>query len=213
MPVLDEFCRANPGIQPDVQLDDAIGNWALDRVDVGFRMGGSPQEGLISRKLFPIQLIVCASPGYIDTHGAPAKIEDLARHRCSVFRHPGTGKTTPWYLTVGGEVQERHLTPALSTNDTELELQAILAGQVVGQVSNFSAAEHIRSGRLVPLLLPHVSDHLALHVYYGSRASQPKRVRAFVDLAVARLHENPSYVLTMRELQAASRARSGRRAR
>jgi DNA-binding transcriptional LysR family regulator len=213
MPLLDEFCRTNPGIQPDVQLDDAIGNWVLDRVDVGFRMGESPQEGLISRKLFPIQLIVCASPGYLEAHGAPAKIEDLARHRCSVFRHPGTGKTTPWYLTVDGEVQERHLSPALSTNDTELELQAILAGQVVGQVSNFSAAHHIRSGRLVPLLLPHVSDHIALHVYYGSRASQPKRVRAFVDLALSRLHDSPEYVLTSKELQDACRPLNRRRTR
>ena len=36
MPLLDEFCRKHPDIQPDVQLDDGIGNWVLDRVDVGF---------------------------------------------------------------------------------------------------------------------------------------------------------------------------------
>jgi DNA-binding transcriptional LysR family regulator len=209
MPVLDEFCREYPGIQPDVQLDDGIGNWVVDRVDVGFRMGESLQEGLISRSLFPIQLIVCASPAYLEQHGVPSKIEDLARHRCSVFRHPTTGKVAPWYLTVNGEVERVHMAPALSTNDTELEMQAVLAGQVVGQVANFSAAPHIRSGRLVPLLLDHVSDHIALHVYYGSRASQPRRVRAFVDLALARLLDNPTYVLTAKELETA--ARKGRR--
>lgn len=213
MPVLDEFCRAHPGIQPDVQLDDGIGDWVVSRVDVGFRMGESLQEGLISRSLFPIQLIVCASPAYLEQHGAPAKIEDLARHRCSVFRHPVTGKVAPWYLAVNGEVQRVHMTPALSTNDTELEMQAVLAGQVVGQVANFSAASHIRSGRLVPLLLDHVSDRIALYVYYGSRASQPRRVRAFVDLALARLLDNPSYVLTAKELETAARLRSRRRAR
>ena len=210
MPLLDEFCRANPGIQPDVQLDDGIGNWVLDRVDVGFRIGASPQEGLISRSLFPIQLIVCASPAYLAEHGIPAKIDDLAAHRCSVFRHPSTGKVSPWYLKVNGEVEHRQISPALSTNDTELEMQAILAGQVIGQVANFSAAHHIRAGRLVPILLPYVSDHIALHVYYGSRASQPKRVRAFVDLALAKLLDSPSYVLSEKELQAASRP-SGRR--
>jgi DNA-binding transcriptional LysR family regulator len=213
VPVLDEFCREYPGIQPDVQLDDGIGNWVVDRVDVGFRMGESLQEGLISRSLFPIQLIVCASPAYLEQHGVPSKIEDLARHRCSVFRHPATGKVAPWYLTVNGEVERVHMTPALSTNDTELEMQAVLAGQVVGQVANFSAASHIRSGRLVPLLLEYVSDHISLHVYYGSRASQPRRVRAFVDLALARLVDNPSYILTAKELQAAARLRSRRRTR
>ena len=213
MPLLDEFCQANPGIQPDVQLDDGIGNWVLDRVDVGFRIGVSPQEGLISRALFPVQLIMCASPAYLGRHGVPAKIEDLAKHRCSVFRHPSTDKVAPLYLTVDGEVEHRDFSPALSTNDTELELQAILAGQVIGQVANFAAAQHLRSGRLVPVLLPFVSDHIKLHVYYGSRSSQPKRVRAFLDLAFARLVDSPDYVLSDKELLQASRGWSRQRAR
>ena len=213
MPLLDAFCLANPDIQPDVQLDDGIGDWVLDRVDVGFRIGVSPQEGLISRALFPVQLIVCASPVYLERHGVPAKIEDLAKHRCSVFRHPSTGKVAPWYLTVDGEVEHRDFFPALSTNDTELEMQAILAGQVIGQVANFAAAQHIRSGRLVPVLLPFVSKHIKLHVYYGSRSSQPTRVRAFLDLAFARLVDSPDYVLSDKELLQASRGWSRRRAR
>ena len=84
-------------------------------------------------------------------------------------------------------------------------MQAILAGQVIGQVANFAAAQHIRSGRLVPVLLPFISDHFALHIYYGSRAAQPKRVRAFLDLTLASLLNSPAYVLSDKELQSASR--------
>jgi len=205
MPVLDEFCSLHPGIQPDVQLDDGIGNWVLDRVDVGFRIGASPEEGVIGRRLFPLQMIVCASPAYLARHGMPLKPEDLATHRCSVFRHPATGKVAPWYLTVDGEVEHRHLSPALSTNDSELEIRAVLAGQVIGQLANFSAAPHIRAGRLVPVLLPHISEHIGLYIYYGSRAAQPKRVRAFLDLALARLLDCSKYVLSDKELETASR--------
>ena len=53
MPLLDEFCRLHPGIVPDVRLDDGIGNWVLDRVDAGFRIGASPDESVIGRRLFP----------------------------------------------------------------------------------------------------------------------------------------------------------------
>jgi DNA-binding transcriptional LysR family regulator len=206
MPLLDEFCRTYPGIQPDVQLDDGIGNWVLDRADIGFRIGVSPSEGVIGRRLFAVQLIACASPTYLAQHGAPSTLEDLAKHRCSVFRHPATGKVAPWYVSVGGEVEHRHLSPALSTNDTELEIQAVLAGQVIGQLANFSAASHIRAGRLVPVLLAHMSDQIALHVYYGSRSSQPRRVRAFLDLVLARLLDSSDYVLSSKELHAAARA-------
>ena len=214
MPVLDEFCRRYPGVQPDVQLDDGKSNWVLERVDVGFRIGTSPDEGVIARRLFPVQLVICAAPSYLERHGAPKSLDDLVHHRCSTFRHPATGQVLPWYLNIDGEVVHRHVAPTLSTNDTELELQAVLAGQVIGQVANLTAASHIRAGRLVPLLLQHMTDHIGVHLYYGSRASQPRRVRAFIELAIERLSNPPSLVLPPKELaQAAGRGRVARRGR
>lgn len=201
-PLVDEFCRTHTDVVPDIHLDDRIGNWVEDRADVGFRVGAPPEDGLVARKLFVIQLIVCAAPSYIAAHGAPRTIDDLPSHRCSMFRHPGTGRVMPWYLRVGDEVVSLDLPPALSTNDTELESEAVVSGHVVGLLSNLSAAAHIRAGRLVPLLTSHVTDHMSVHVYYGSRASQPARVRAFIDLAVERLADTPRFVLTAKELAA-----------
>ena len=213
MPVIDEFCQLYPDIQPDVRLDDGIGNWVQDRVDVGFRIGASPEEGVIARRLFAVQLIVCAAPAYLQRFGVPKTVDELASHRCSVFRHPASGQVLPWYLSIDGEVVHRHVTPTLSTNDTELEMQAVLAGQVIGQLSNMSAAAAIRSGELVPALLQHMSAHIGLHLYYGSRTAQPKRVRAFIDLALQRLLNTPAYVLNAKELAqaAAAGARPARR--
>jgi len=211
MPVIDEFCRTYSDVQPDVQLDDGVGNWVNDRVDVGFRIGRSAEEGVVARRLFPVQLFICAAPAYLERHGVPQSLDDLASHRCSAFRHPATGQVIAWYVNIDGEIVSRHVVPALSTNDTELELEAVLAGQVIGQISNLSAAEHIRSRRLVPLLLQHVSEHIGVHVYYGHRTAQPRRVRAFIDLAVQRLLDSPRYVVTKAEMR---EAQSGfRRAR
>lgn len=73
MPLIDEFCRAYPGVHPDIQLDDGKSNWVLDRVDVGFRIGTSPDEGVIARRPFPVQLMICAAPSYLQRHGAPRR--------------------------------------------------------------------------------------------------------------------------------------------
>jgi DNA-binding transcriptional LysR family regulator len=201
-PLIDEFCRRYPEVQPDVHLDDRIGNWVQDRVDVGFRIGTPPEEGLIARRLFPLQLIICASPDYLRRHGVPASLDSLSSHRCSMYRHPVTGRVLPWYLTIGGEVVTRELPPAISTNDTELEVEAVLSGHVIGLLTGVSAAAHIRAGRLVPLLRQHMTDHLSTYVYYGSRTAQPSRVRAFIDLAVEKLANNSEHVLSDAELMA-----------
>ncbi len=199
-PVLEEFCALHPLVEPDVQLDDRVGNWVEERVDVGFRAGPPPDEGVVVRRLLPIQLVVCAAPAYIAAHGVPASIDALAQHRCSGFRHPTTGKLMPWEFKVGEEVVSRAVPAALSTNDVELEARAVLAGRCIGQLMGVTAAPLVRSGRLVPLLAAHMTDHLGLYVYYGSRVAQPARVRAFIDLAVLRLAGNRAFFLEPQEL-------------
>jgi len=200
--LLEEFCRQYPNIVPDVLLEDRVGNWVEDRVDVGFRLGPSPHEGVIARRLFPVQLIICASPTYLERHGRPDSLAALQSHRCSVFRHPDTGAIVPWRVKVRDDVVEQPVVPAICTNDEMLELHAVLAGQVIGQLAGVTAAPYIRSGKLVPLLVDHMPDRASYFVYFGSRSSQPARARAFIDLAARRLVDNADYVLSSKELKA-----------
>lgn len=204
-PLAQQFSQHYPQVQLDVQLSDSLGDWVADRVDIGFRIGGSPDADVIARALFPIQMLVCATPAYLERHGVPSTWSDLARHRCSAFRHPATGKITPWYLqTEEGTVAQRYVSPAFSTNDTDLELQAVLSGDVMGQLANMAATPYLRSGQLVPLLLQHLCSPVALHIYYGHRNAQPKRVRAFWDMAIARFLNTEEIVLSAHELRAAA---------
>jgi len=202
-PVLDEYCRLYPEVQPDVQLDDRVGNWVEDRVDVGFRLGNPPEEGLIARRLFPMQMLICAAPTYLRKYGAPQSLYELDAHRCSGFRRPSDGRVVPWRVSIGDSMQDQNIRPSFSTNDEAFELRAVLAGEVIGQLAVPTAATLIRSGRLVPLLLDHMTDNLSLFIYYGSRAAQPARVRRFIDLVVERLTESKDFILTIEELVSA----------
>lgn len=199
--LVEEFCDLHPGIQPDVLLEDRVGNWVEDRVDVGFRLGPSPHEGVIARRLFPLQLVICGSPAYLRRHGVPESLAALASHRCSAFRNPGTGKVVPWHVKLGDQVVDQPVVPAICSNDEVFELQAVLAGKVLGQLAGVTAAAYVRDGRLVPVLTDHMPEYASYFVYFGSRTSQPVRARAFIDLAVQRLTDNPEYVLGEQHLR------------
>lgn len=203
-PVLMEYCRLYPEVQPDVQLDDRVGNWVEDRVDVGFRLGDPPEEGLIARRLLPLQLVICAAPAYLSKFGVPQSLYDLDSHRCSAFRRTNDGRVVPWRVRVGDSMQDQHIRPAFCTNDEEFELRAVLAGEIIGQLAVPTVAPLIRSGRLVPLLLEHVADSHSLFLYYGSRAAQPVRVRSFINLVIERLTDNTNFVLSNEELASAN---------
>lgn len=199
-PLIEEFCERYPDIQPDVLLEDRVVNWVEDRIDVGFRLGPSPHEGVIARRLFPLQLVICGAPAYFERYGVPDSLAALSTHRCSVFRHPATGRLAPWHVKLDDQLVEQPVVPAIISNDEVLELQAVVSGKVLGQLAGATAAPYIRSGQLVPVLLDHMPDNASYFVYFGSRTSQPARARAFVDLAVKRLTDCPRYVLTSKEL-------------
>lgn len=203
-PVLEEYCRLYPEVQPDIQLDDRRSNWVEERVDVGFRLGSSPEEGLIARPLFPMQMVICAAPSYLRKHGTPRSLDELTTHRCSAFRRSDDGRVVPWRVRADGGEQEHPIHPAFCTNDEQLELHATLAGEIIAQIAVPTAISLIRNGRLVPLLLEHMTDSYQMFIYYGSRQAQPARVRRFIDLAVERLGNSSDYVLSRDELAAAA---------
>ncbi len=207
-PYFTEFADLYQNVQLDVQLDDRFTDLVTERSDVGFRGGSPPSGGMIARRLVPIQLIVCASQRYIDRYGAPRSIDELDTHRCTGYRRANTGKLAPWEFQMGNEIVYRDVAAAISTNDTETETLAVLSGLGIGQLGSFSATAHIRSGRLVPLLVQHVTQREAIYIYYGHRTEQPLRVRTFIDFMVERLAGNKDFYFEPSEFLAAHAGQS-----
>ncbi|MGF6603352.1 DNA-binding transcriptional LysR family regulator [Paraburkholderia sp. GAS448] len=200
-PSILEFAALYPAVQLDVRFDDHFTDIVADRADVGFRGGSPPAGGAIARRLLPIQLIVCASPGYIERHGEPRSVDDLGVHRCTGYRRANTGKQAPWEFLIGDEIVYREIAATLCTNDIDAETEAVVAGLAIGQLGSFSAVSHIRSGRLVPLLTQHVSQRESIYIYYRHRTEQPLRVRTFIDFMVARVADNRNFFLEPSDLR------------
>ncbi|MFM0521011.1 MULTISPECIES: LysR family transcriptional regulator [Caballeronia] len=200
-PVL-AFAALYPDVELDVRFDDHFTDLVEERADVGLRGGSAPAGGAIARRLVPIQLIVCTSPAYIERHGAPRTVDDLASHRCTGYRRANTGKQAPWEFMIGDEIVYREIAAALCTNDIDAEADAVLAGLAIGQLGSFSAVTHIREGRLVPLLTRHLTQRESIYIYYRHRTEQPLRVRTFIDFMVERLADNGDLFLSSAELRA-----------
>jgi DNA-binding transcriptional LysR family regulator len=201
-PYFEEFQRRYQNVQLEVQFDDQFTDLVAERSDVGFRGGPPPSGGSIARRLVPIQLIVCASPEYIERNGAPQTIDELAQHRCTGYRRANTGKLAQWQFRIGDEIVYRDVPAAICVNDTEMETQAVLSGLGIGQLGSFNAATHIRSGRLIPLLTRHVTEYGMIYIYYKHRTEQSLRVKTFIDFMVERMAGNRNFFLDPSELGA-----------
>ena len=204
VPLLAEFQLRYPRIQIDLLLEDGFTDLVRDRIDVGFRGGNQPDAQVVSRRLFPVQQIVCATPDYLARHGIPRTLADLQQHRCTGYRQPGNGRAMAWEFKVNGEIEFHHVPAILLSNDPDTEMHAVLAGMGIGQIDSINASAEIRGGRLTPLLLDLLSERMGFYLYFAQRTDMPVRVRRFIDFCLERLRDSTQFCLSAAELEAAS---------
>lgn len=181
IPLLAEFQQRYPGAYFEVQLDDHFVDLVENRIDVGFRAGSPPERNLVSRKLGDIPLLICASPAYLERHGTPRNADALARHRCTGFRQPNTGKLLPWELHIGGTTVFQEVPAVASFNTVEGELEAVRAGVGIGQIPLYMIGRDLAEGTLVHILPQQTSALRGVFMYYPQRTQIPLRVRHFID--------------------------------
>lgn len=201
IPLIRAFRAEHPGIEFDILAEDRYTDIVAAGIDVGFRCGFAPDGQWVVRELFRIQMIPCASPEYLMRHGMPATRAMLADHACTAARHANTGRVTPWEFQDGDEVVFENIRPAFCTNDAETELEAVLAGMGVGLIDSIIAAPYLRGGKLVPLLCDSASERYGVFLYHAPRLDMPRRVRQFIDFALATLRGSREYRLEAGEMQ------------
>jgi len=179
-PLLAGFQVAYPEISVDLLLDDGSADFSADHVDIAFCDGRPEQSQLIAKQLFPMQLLVCASPAYAALHGLPRGVEDLSHHRCINYRL-ASGRLSDWEFKVDGKA--RKLTPKgkSSFNDADLVLRAVLDGQGLAQLAGYQVSDLVRTGQLLTCLERHAPDDRGHFLCYLSRAQLPARVRVYID--------------------------------
>jgi DNA-binding transcriptional LysR family regulator len=187
LPLVAPFMETHPEVAVELELQDRLSDVVAEKIDVGFRVGPGMDRNVVARRLLDIQHWVCAAPAYLERHGRPRHWDDLARHRCTGFRHATSGRLMPWDYAAEGETRYGDVPARFVINDVDGEASAVLAGVGIGQLPSYVAAPHVREGRLVHLLSRHVSERVGLYLYYPQRAQLPLRARRFIDFAVERL--------------------------
>jgi DNA-binding transcriptional LysR family regulator len=80
-PVLTALQQAEPEIQIELIVSNAITDLLRREADIALRMVRPAQASLIARKLGEIEIVACAHQGYLQRAGTPTQPADLLQHR------------------------------------------------------------------------------------------------------------------------------------
>jgi DNA-binding transcriptional LysR family regulator len=186
--VVDAFLAVHAEVRVRLLLLDRVVHLIDEGIDVALRIAHLPDSALVARKVGEVRRIVCASPAYLARHGRPSAPHELAAHRCISFTALTPSDT--WSFGSGpdgGRAKQVALRPVLSVNTAEAAIGAAIDGVGVTCAYSYQVAAAIHAGKLVPLLAPYALEPLPVHVVHPAGATTAAKVRAFVDLAQARI--------------------------
>jgi len=184
-PLVPAFLDAYPLVQLELTSGETVVDLIEERADLAIRIGQLPDSTLNARRLGSSRIRVLAAPGYLERHGTPANVAELAQHRLLGFSKPASLNT--WPLARAG-AEGYTIEPAVTASSGETVRHLALAGAGIASLSDFLTRADIAAGRLVPVLpeaaLPWGQPVWA--VFYKQGALAP-RVTALVDFLAREL--------------------------
>jgi len=179
-PALAEFNRRFPQVSFDVTVADRLVDLVDEGFDLAVRIGAPGGEQLVARRLGSTELIACAAPAYLATHGVPDRPEDLARH--SVLTYAYVATPFLWKFTdADGKAHEVRVAGPLHANSGELLIAAAAAGMGIVLEPDFVVGPLLARGELRRLLDGFAGPRLDVWAVYPSRRHLSAKVRAFVS--------------------------------
>ncbi|MCO5063522.1 MAG: LysR family transcriptional regulator [Rhizobiaceae bacterium] len=187
-PAIIAFSRQYPSV--NVELTVSASSISLMETGVDVVVGSRYFEddvlfpsGLFERNLGQVPYVVCASPGYLASHGTPDTPEALASQKHNCLLHM-TQKRDPatWRFNDAKSATDIHVAGNFQSNLESAILSAALEGAGIVRLPRYSVAKEIDNGQLTSLFEGQVVSDRYIKAFYPKSRYVPKKVRAFLEI-------------------------------
>lgn len=180
VPRLPQFLAEHPHIDIELSSTDRRVDLVREGFDCVLRVGPLLDSGLVARPLGELKQINCASPAYLQQHGTPTTLDDLAAHRMVHYVPTLGAKPSGWEYQAQGRTHTVAMAGALTVNSTEAYQAACLAGLGLIQAPAAGVQSLIERGLFVEVMPQHRAPSLPVSLLYANRRNLPKRVQVFM---------------------------------
>ncbi|GAB3419086.1 LysR family transcriptional regulator [Massilia agilis] len=183
-PALPAFLARYPRLQLHVGEDDRLVDLVREGVDCVLRVGQLQDSSMVARRAAKLEQLTVASGAYLDRHGTPTTLADLARHRAVHYVSTATGRPYPLEFVTGSGIELATPPGVVSVTGTEAYTAAAIAGLGLVQVPRYRIADQLATGLLRPVLADMPPPPIPVSVLYPRQRQLSARVRVFADWLV-----------------------------
>jgi len=160
-PALRAFAALHPGVQVELRLSDMLEDMVKAGLDLAVRNGPVPgrEASLVARVIARQELVLVASPSYLDRVGTPTRREELMQHR--TVRYSRHGRARGWAFAEDGATVQMDPPSAFLADNIETLLDAACEGLGIARLPDWLVAPALADGalcRVLPRECPLVID-------------------------------------------------------
>jgi len=195
--MLQEFQARYPQIVLDLIVNDAVLDPVKEGFDCALQIFPPRSEELISRKLFPVRRVLCASPRFLERSGVPRHPRELVSQRIGWY----SGYPTRERLVFHGESEQVavEIKPVLMTNSVHLLREYALEHAGIVCVPTLVASDAVLAGELVMVLQDYPLSSFWLSVFYPTAMRSSLKLKLFLQGLTASFSGTPPWDLALIE--------------
>jgi LysR family transcriptional regulator, transcriptional activator for dmlA len=179
-PLLGEFVREHPRVSVDLELSALPLNVAGTSFDIGIRVGRLEDSRLKSKRLAASRRVVCASPQYVETFGAPKTTAELEQHNCIVLRQDNSDYAV-WRFGAEGREHNVRVKGNMVSDDGEVVTGWCLQGLGLIMRSSWHVDPMLHQGLLQQVLGDIPTPAADIHAVYSAAAQPARRVSDAIE--------------------------------
>jgi DNA-binding transcriptional LysR family regulator len=189
-PIVDAFLDANPAVRARLILLDRVVNLVEEGIDIAVRLAHLPDSSQVATRVGEVRRVLCASPAYVERHGAPATPAALREHHC-IMEHYGA-ELEIWRFASerGKSLFPVPIQPRLIVNSAAAAAESAVEGYGIARVMSYQAAAAVRAADLIILLPQSEPPPIPVHLVMPSARSGAAKQRAFMAFAAPRLRQH-----------------------
>lgn len=182
LPVASRLMADHPEVNVEISVDSRFVDIAKEGFDAGIRLGESLDKDMIGVRIgADLEMIVAGAPDYFRDHSPPKTPHDLTGHNCINLRMPTLGTPYVWEFEKEARPLNVRVAGQFTCSDSELIVDAALAGRGLVCLPSDHLGPHVDAGRLIRVLADWCPPFAGYHLYYPSRRQVTSAFRLLVD--------------------------------
>jgi DNA-binding transcriptional LysR family regulator len=188
-PAIADYLVAYPDVSVDLILKHNFVDLVEERIDLAIRQGQLSDSSLIARKLYAVEMVLCASPDYLAANGTPQQPRDLVKHNCLIYTYAASGTWT--FTDPNGKGEVVRISGRILADSGDALLAFALKDAGIVLAPDYLVADALSAGRLIRLLPKYKTPATPVYAVYPHSNFLSAKTKTFIDFLATRFARLP----------------------